>query len=150
MKSIIVALAIAGGVAGADASVLTVQVTAPQVSPPLSFKMGEPRRPDGALLTLDSQSLLLDGKRWMPVMGEFHYARCPENEWREELLKLKAGGIDTVATYVFWIHHEEIEGQFDWSGRRNLRQFIKLSGEVGLKAIVRCGAGHAEWKAAHG
>jgi hypothetical protein len=53
MKLIIVALAIAGGVAGAGAGALTVQITAPQVSPPLSFKMGEPRRPDGAMLTLD-------------------------------------------------------------------------------------------------
>jgi hypothetical protein len=72
-------------------------------------------------------------------MGEFHYARYPEGEWREELLKMKAGGIDTVATYVFWIHHEEIEGQWDWSGRRNLRHFIQLCSEVGLKALVRCG-----------
>ena len=31
---------------------------------------------------------------------------------------MKAGGIDIVSTYVFWIHHEEIEGQFDWTERR--------------------------------
>ena len=29
-------------------------------------------------------------------MGEFHFARYPENEWRDELLKMKAGGIDIV------------------------------------------------------
>jgi hypothetical protein len=23
-------------------------------------------------------------------------------------------GIDIAATYVFWIHHEEIEGSYDW------------------------------------
>jgi hypothetical protein len=44
-----------------------------------------------------------------------------------------------VAHYVFWIHHEEIEGQFDWSGKRNLRHFIELCREVGLQAVVRCG-----------
>ena len=60
-------------------------------------------------------------------MGEFHYARYPANEWREELLKMKAGGIDIVATYVFWIHHEEVEGQFDWSGPRNLRTSSRLA-----------------------
>ena len=59
-------------------------------------------------------------------MGEFHYTRCPENEWREELFKMKAGGIDIVSTYVFWIHHEEIEGRFDWSGPRNLSRFVQL------------------------
>ena len=116
-----------------------ITITSP--SPPAreGFKMGESRRPDGATLTLDSSSLLLNGKRWTPVMGEFHFARYPENEWREELLKMKAGGIDIVSTYVFWIHHEEIEGQFDWSGSRNLRRFIQTCQEVGLLASVRCG-----------
>lgn len=101
--------------------------------------MGESRRPDGSTITLDSDSLRLNGKPWTPVMGEFHYARYPENEWREELLKMKAGGIDIVATYVFWIHHEEVEGAFDWSGSRSLRHFIETAGNVGLKSIVRCG-----------
>jgi hypothetical protein len=72
-------------------------------------------------------------------MGEFHYTRYPENEWRAELLKMKAGGIDIVATYVFWIHHEEIEGQWNWSGNHSLHRFVELAHEVGLKVIVRCG-----------
>jgi len=52
---------------------------------------------------------------------------------------MKAGGIDILATYVFWIHHEEIEGDFDWSGQRDLRRFVELAGEVGLPVVVRCG-----------
>lgn len=116
-------------------------ITIAKPKPPITsgFKMGDARRPDGATLTMDTDSLLLNGKPWTPVMGEFHFSRYPENEWREELLKMKAGGIDIVSTYVFWIHHEEIEGQFDWSGRRNLRRFIQTCQDVGLKAVVRCG-----------
>ncbi len=128
---------VGSNVAGADA--LSITVSRPQPAQAEGFKMGQSRRPDGATLTLDTYSLRLNGKPWTPVMGEFHYSRCPANEWREELLKMKAGGVDIVATYVFWIHHEEIEGQFDWSERRNLRHFIELCGEVGLKALVRCG-----------
>lgn len=116
-------------------------ITIANPEPPITdgFKMGASRNPDGQTLSLDSNSLLLNGKPWTPVMGEFHYTRVPENEWREELLKLKAGGIDIVSTYVFWIHHEEVEGQFDWSGNRNLRRFIQTAQDVGLKAVVRCG-----------
>jgi beta-galactosidase len=123
----------------AQAGPLTATIEKPQPPETNGFHMGASRRPDGGTLTLDSHSLLLNGQPWTPVMGEFHYSRVPANEWREELLKMKAGGIDIVSTYVFWIHHEEVEGQFDWSERRDLRKFVKLCGEVGLKAIVRCG-----------
>ncbi len=117
----------------------TVTITAAKPPQAEGFKMGASRRPDGTMLTVDSSSLRLNGKPWTPVMGEFHYSRYPENEWRGELLKMKAGGIDVVATYVFWIHHEEIEGQFDWSGRRGLRGFVEAARDAGLQAVVRCG-----------
>ena len=91
-------------------------------------------------------------------MGEFQYSRVPEGEWRDELLKMKAGGVDIVSTYVFWIHHEEIQGQWDWTGQRDLRKFIQTCNEVGLKVIVRCGpwchgevrnGGLPDWVVAH-
>src|SRR5215475_13767068 len=123
----------------AVAAPLTATVTNPPRPITTGFKMGDSRSPDGQTITLNSYSLLLNGKPWTPVMGEFHYSRVPENEWREELLKMKAGGIDIVSTYVFWIYHEEVEGQFDWSGRRDLRRFVQTCGDVGLKVVVRCG-----------
>ena len=52
---------------------------------------------------------------------------------------MKAGGINTVSTYVFWNHHGEIKGKFDWSGQRSLKEFLKTVQEVGLKALVRIG-----------
>ncbi|HRH42012.1 MAG TPA: beta-galactosidase [Pyrinomonadaceae bacterium] len=103
------------------------------------LKMGSSRNPKGEILTADSRSIWLKNRRWLPVMGEFHFSRYPENEWREELLKMKMGGINIVATYIFWIHHEEIESEFDWSGQRNLRKFIELTNEIGLYSIVRLG-----------
>ncbi|MGC1659337.1 MAG: beta-galactosidase [Candidatus Acidiferrales bacterium] len=76
---------------------------------------------------------------WLPVMGEFHFSRYPEAYWEEEILKMKAGGVQIVSTYVFWIHHEEIEGQFDWSGQRDLRHFVELCGKHGMYVFVRIG-----------
>jgi len=140
------------------AAVLTGTVIAPPSVESDYFKLGAHRSPDGHELTVNSRAMLLDGKPWFPVMGEFHYSRYPANEWRQELLKLKAGGVDIVSTYVFWIHHEEVEGQFDWSGQRNLRQFVQICGELGLKVLVRCGpwdhgearnGGFPDWVQAH-
>src|SRR5690348_11144376 len=97
----------------AHASPLTVTVQSAPTAPVEEFHLGAAANPKGSTLTVDQNSLRLDGKPWTPVMGEFHYTRYPAAEWREELLKMKAGGIDIVATYVFWIHHEEVEGEWD-------------------------------------
>lgn len=50
---------------------------------------------------------------------------------------MKADGVQIVATYLFWIHHEEIEGQFEWSGQRDLRRFIQLCQKHGLYIFLR-------------
>ena len=89
--------------------------------------------------TWNRQHLCRDGQPWLPMMGELHYTRYPHGEWRRELEKMKACGVDIVATYVFWIHHEEQEGQFDFSGCRNLRGFVEACAEVGLPVWLRIG-----------
>ncbi len=97
------------------------------------------RSPDGSTLTVNSRYLVLDGKPWLPVMGEFHFSRYPQKYWEEEIAKMKAGGVQIISTYIFWIHHEEIEGQFDWSGQRDLRTFVELCARHGLYVYPRIG-----------
>ena len=95
--------------------------------------------PDNITITADSRSLLVDGRRWFPVDGELHFTRVPRSMWREELRRVKAGGLDQVATYVFWNHHEELRGDYDFSGRRDLRAFLETARDVGLKVLLRLG-----------
>lgn len=85
------------------------------------------------------QHLIRDGKPWLPIMGEFHYSRYPRAEWRKELEKMKACGVDIVAIYVFWIHHEQEEGIFDFSDRLCLRDFLQLCQEIDLPVWLRIG-----------
>ena len=97
------------------------------------------------MYSFDNISLKQDNKRWFPVMGEIHYSRYPHEYWRESLLKMKAGGVDVASTYVIWIHHEEIEDQYDFSGDRDLRLFVKTCKECGMKLWLRIGPWvHAE------
>jgi hypothetical protein len=89
--------------------------------------------------------LTFDGRPIVPVTGEFHFWRVPRSEWKEQLLKLKAGGINIVATYVHWIVHEEREGVFNWEGYRDLRAFLEMCRDLDLKVILRVGPfGHGE------
>lgn len=89
--------------------------------------------------TWNQQHLIRDGKPWLPVMGELHYTRTPRMLWRQELEKMKACGVDIVATYVFWIHHEPVEGQFDFSGQLDLRAFLQVCREAGMDVWLRIG-----------
>lgn len=103
------------------------------------FNMGTSANPDGLTICADSVSMLIGGKPVIPVMGEFHYSRFDDSDWYRELLKMKAGGIDIVATYVFWNHHEEEEGVYNWTGCRNLRHFVEECRRSGLMCVLRLG-----------
>src|SRR5437868_3858284 len=117
---------------------IDVDASAPLTPPPpADFHGGTSMNPAGHILGVNSRYLLLDGKPWLPVMGEFHYSRVPESEWEEELLKMKAAGVQIVSTYVFWIHQEEVQDRFDWSGQRDLRHFVQLCAKHGLYVYPR-------------
>jgi beta-galactosidase len=142
--------ALAGGALFAFAAhgetVLRVDASAP-VPEPVSghIRLGTARAPDGSTLGINNQYLTRNGQPWLPVMGEFHYSRSPADSWEAELLKMKAAGIDIVASYVMWDHHEERDGEFDWSGNRDLRRFVQLAAKAGLDVVVRIGPWvHAE------
>ena len=87
----------------------------------------------------DRQSLIIGGRRVVPVMGEVHYSRIPADEWVDEVRKMKEGGVTMIATYVFWNHIEEQEGIFNWSGQRNLRRFITICRSENLPVVLRIG-----------
>jgi len=90
-------------------------------------------------VTWDKYSLIIDGNRVCPVMGEVHYSRIPADEWAGEVRKMKEGGVTVIATYVFWNHVEEQEGIFNWSGQRNLRRFLEVCKAEGLPVVLRVG-----------
>lgn len=85
------------------------------------------------------QYMTKNKKPWFPVMGEFHYSRYPSKYWKESIYKMKAGGIESISTYAFWIHHEEVEGEYDFSGQRDLRTFVENVADCGLTMFLRIG-----------
>ncbi|OIR03673.1 beta-galactosidase precursor [mine drainage metagenome] len=118
--------------------VATIRAMVPPPVHALAFPAGG-RSPAGVVLGVNDRTFTRDGRPWFPVMGEFHYARYPAGEWERELLKMKAGGVTIVSTYVFWIFHEERRGVFDWRGRRDLRRFVELCAKHGMLVWLRVG-----------
>ncbi|MBF0759793.1 beta-galactosidase [Dysgonomonas mossii] len=88
-----------------------------------------------------------DGKPIRIISGEMHYPRIPHQYWRHRMQMLKAMGLNAVATYVFWNIHEPEPGKWDFTGDKNLAEYIKIAGEEGLMVILRPGPYVcAEWE----
>lgn len=73
---------------------------------------------------------IIEGKPRFLYGGEFHYFRCPREEWSHRLDLLQDAGCNLVSTYVPWAWHEPEEGEVDLTGNRcpetDLRAFLQL------------------------
>ncbi len=90
-------------------------------------------------ITYNNKYILKNEKPWFVIMGEFHYSRYPKAFWKKEIGKMKAGGLDIISTYVIWIHHEEIKGEYDFEGNKDLRAFCEACKECDVNMFLRIG-----------
>ncbi|WP_052712087.1 beta-galactosidase [Domibacillus indicus] len=83
--------------------------------------------------------MMKNDKPYFGICGEFHYSRYHFEKWEDEIIKMKMAGITIIPTYIIWNHHEEIKGQFDWTGSKNLRSFVSLCKKHRIHVIIRIG-----------
>ena len=88
-----------------------------------------------------------DGFPFRYVSGSFHYFRTPSVYWDDVFKKMRAGGLNTVQTYVPWNYHELYPNVFDFEGDRDIGRFLELAHQNNLLAILRPGPFiDAEWE----
>ena len=145
MKKIIISSIF--GMAALTAIAQTYELTAPRKWESIRsehLQMGG-KSPNGGSIEVNNYYVIRDGKPVIPVMGEFHYSRYPAEQWEQEIVKMKAGGVNIIPSYIFWSLHEPVEGKFCWEGNLNLRRFIELCKKHDMDVIVRIGPfGHGE------
>jgi len=95
--------------------------------------------PAGDHLAANAEYLERNGKPWIMVAGEMHPARYPSEQWEEQIMKMKAGGLNTISAYIFPSMHEEDEGVFTWTGQRDIRHFVELCAKYGMYVFLRVG-----------
>jgi beta-galactosidase len=81
----------------------------------------------------------LDGRPFQIIAGDMDYVRTPRAYWRDRLRMAHAIGINTVMTYVFWNFHEAQPGQSDFTGQRDVAEFVREAQQEGLYVILRPG-----------
>ncbi len=82
---------------------------------------------------------LLNGKPFIIHSGEIHYSRIPHEYWRQRLKTVHAMGLNTICTYIFWNFHESTPGKWDFTGDKNIADFIREAQQEGLYVLVRPG-----------
>lgn len=80
-----------------------------------------------------------EGKPHAVVCGELHFSRMDRKDWRQELLKMRANGINAVSTYVFWNYHEKTSGVFDFTGNKDIAAFLSICRNIGMPVVLRIG-----------
>ena len=91
-------------------------------------------KPD--IIRYDSECFTIRGKDTFIYGAVFHYTRCPQEQWRDRLAKLKAAGFNTIECYAFWNYHEPVEGQVNLT---EYEDYIKLVHQMGFYMIARPG-----------
>ncbi|XP_065835014.1 probable beta-galactosidase 2 isoform X2 [Oscarella lobularis] len=90
-------------------------------------------------VTYDSRSIAVNGSRVLLTSGAIHYPRSTPAMWPDLLAKAKANGLNTIQTYVFWNLHEPLQGEYDFSDRKNLSYFLQLAHDNGFYLTLRIG-----------
>ncbi|CAH2086527.1 unnamed protein product [Euphydryas editha] len=90
-------------------------------------------------ISIEGDEFVLDGNPFRIMSGSLHYFRLPSEYWRDRLRKLRAAGLNTVATYVEWSSHEPEEGLTTFDGDNNIAQFISIAAEEELYVLLRPG-----------
>ncbi|XP_057795716.1 beta-galactosidase 16-like [Salvia miltiorrhiza] len=100
----------------------------------------------GGQVRYDGRSIIVDGHRKLIFSGSIHYPRSTPHMWPSLISKAKQGGLHAIDTYVFWNLHEPQQGQYYFSGRRDIVRFMKEVHSQGLYVCLRIGPFiEAEW-----
>ncbi|KAH8658279.1 putative beta-calactosidase [Xylariales sp. PMI_506] len=99
--------------------------------------------------TYNNDSFLLHGKPYTIIGGQMDPQRIPYHYWRDRLSKVRAMGINTIFSYIFWNNLEPTQGLWLSDEPQNdVAEYFKIAQEVGLHVVLRPGpyiCGEHEW-----
>ncbi|KAG0376036.1 hypothetical protein BGX24_008380 [Mortierella sp. AD032] len=94
----------------------------------------------GHILDYDKHSLILHGQPILILSGEFHYWRLPDqSRWRSILEQYRSAGLNCIRIYFHWGFHSSKQGEYDFSGNRDINYLLDLCEEIGLYVLAAPG-----------
>jgi len=105
----------------------------------LETEASTPYRPGSSHLTYDTLGFFINGKPVFLHSGEIQYFRIPEDQWEDVIIKAKNGGLNCIATCVYWGIHEPKDNLWNFEGRYNIARFLSICQKYGMYVILRIG-----------
>ncbi len=88
---------------------------------------------------LHSDGILINGEPLILLSSSLFYFRIPAFEWRSRMRSLRRLGYNAIDVYFPWNYHELAPDQWDFSGERDVRDFLQQASDEGLWVIARPG-----------
>ena len=113
----------------------TTPVTPEPIAPPQDVLRSRPQT-----ASYDQYSMLIGGQHVFVTAGEFDPWRTPSPSlWLDDLQKMKADGYNAVTVYFDWDYNSPSPGGYDFTGVRDMNEFLNMAQEAGLYVIARPG-----------
>ncbi|MEU1972023.1 beta-galactosidase [Microbacterium sp. NPDC019599] len=88
---------------------------------------------------LSAAGLSLHGRDEVLLCASLFPFRIPREEWVQRLDAVRDSGYQVIDVYIPWNFHELAPGRWDFTGRRDVGEFLDLAHETGLAVIARPG-----------
>lgn len=92
-----------------------------------------------AAVRFDADAVKIQETPHILLCASLFYFRIPSALWKERMEQLKAFGYNSIDVYFPWNYHETAEGEWDFSGERDIAAFLTTAAEVGLYVVARPG-----------
>lgn len=87
----------------------------------------------------EADAVRIHGEPKLLLSASLFYFRIPRLLWKERMEQLKAYGYNSIDVYFPWNYHERKEGEWDFSGERDVEAFLEAARDAGLWVIARPG-----------
>jgi len=121
--------------AGGSSAAVSSPVTPAAIPAPADVVRGKPET-----VTYDQYSLMIGGQRKVIYAGEMDPWRLASPSlWLDRLQKMKADGYNAVTAYFNWDYTSSAPGVYNFSGVRDMNEFLNMAQQAGLYVIARPG-----------
>lgn len=91
------------------------------------------------VVQFEAEAVRIHNKPHILLCASLFYFRIPRALWKERMEQLKDFGYNSIDVYFPWNYHESKEGEWDFSGERDVAAFLAAAAEAGLWVVARPG-----------